>query len=271
VYPVCTTAANIGPRRRLSLSGENPAAAAKIGVLDQYTDISSQSYRGLKLTVQRRAASGVSLNGNYTLSRCFGDNTSGAFLQAGAGFTDPDNPAADRGYCDQDRTHLASLTVGAQTPDFSAALVRALVSGWRVSGILSARSGSRLNITTGRDNAFNGQSGQRVNQVSDDVYGEGLDRYLDPAAFAQPAAGTLGDYVRNSLVGPAFWSIDLALSKAISVASSHRLELRVEAFNLLNHFNWGNPVTNFGSGNFGRVQSQAGSPRILQFGAKYGF
>ena len=97
-YPVCTTTANIGPRRRLSLAGENPAAAAKIGVLDLFTDISSQQYRGLKLTFQRRNPGGVSLNGNYTLSRCYGDLTSGGFLQAAAGFTDPDNPEADRGY-----------------------------------------------------------------------------------------------------------------------------------------------------------------------------
>jgi len=40
---------------------------------------------------------------------------------------------------------------------------------------------------------------------------------------------------------------------------------------LLNNFNWGNPVTNFGSGTFGRIRSKAGDPRIMQFGIKYGF
>jgi len=39
----------------------------------------------------------------------------------------------------------------------------------------------------------------------------------------------------------------------------------------LNNFNWGNPVTNFGSGTFGRIRSQTGDPRIMQFGIKYGF
>ena len=129
----------------------------------------------------------------------------------------------------------------------------------------------RIGVTTGRDLAFNGQFQQRANQVSDDVYGEGVHAYLNPAAFAFPAAGTFGDFVRNSLVGPAFWNIDLALSRMISFATSQSVEFRVEAFNLLNHFNWGNPGTTFGAGTFGRIRSQSGSPRIMQLGIKYGF
>jgi hypothetical protein len=42
-------------------------------------------------------------------------------------------------------------------------------------------------------------------------------------------------------------------------------------FNLFNTFNWGNPVTNFNSGTFGRITSMTGTPRIMQFGVKYGF
>jgi hypothetical protein len=49
------------------------------------------------------------------------------------------------------------------------------------------------------------------------------------------------------------------------------IELRVESFNPLNTFNWGNPVTNFNSGSFGRITSMTGAPRIMQFGVKYGF
>jgi hypothetical protein len=50
-----------------------------------------------------------------------------------------------------------------------------------------------------------------------------------------------------------------------------RPELRVESFNLLNRFNWGNPATNFNLGQFGRITSQAGDPRIMQLGVKYAF
>jgi hypothetical protein len=64
--------------------------------------------------------------------------------------------------------------------------------------------------------------------------------------------------------------VDLAVSKLVPIGTQ-RLELRLESFNLLNHFNWGNPSTNFNSGAFGRITSQAGDPRIIQFGIKYDF
>jgi hypothetical protein len=71
-------------------------------------------------------------------------------------------------------------------------------------------------------------------------------------------------------VGPAFWQVDMAISKLVPVGA-RRLELRVEAFNLFNTFNWGNPVTNFNSATFGRITEQVGDPRIMQFGIKYDF
>ena len=124
--------------------------------------------------------------------------------------------------------------------------------------------GQWLTITTGTDRALNGQrfQEQRVDQISDDVYGEKtLNNYFNRAAFAQPALGTFGNMERNSVTGPAFWTIDLALSKLIAFGTAQNLELRVEAFNLLNHFNWGNPGTNLNApATFGRVQSLAGTP-----------
>jgi hypothetical protein len=101
--------------------------------------------------------------------------------------------------------------------------------------------------------------------------GEQIIDYLNRSAFVQPDLGTLGTAKRNLGVGPGFWQIDMALSKLVSVVGSQRLELRLEAFNLLNNFNWGNPVVNFNSATFGRITTQAGTPRIMQFGLKYDF
>ena len=125
-------------------------------------------------------------------------------------------------------------------------------------------------------------SAQRPDQVSDDIYGPGKDasdlepgeqinNYFNRAAFALPAPGTLGNAMRNLAVGPAFWQVDLAISKLVSVVGTQRLELRLESFNLFNTFNWGSPATNLNAATFGRITSQAGVPRILQFGVKYDF
>jgi hypothetical protein len=269
-YPVCTTAANLDQRR--VLYAQNPTEAQFLGPVDRHTDLGTQDYRALRLSVRRRTATGVSLAGNYTVSHCFGNVTPPAFPQISAGYLKPDDPDFDRGNCVQNRTHIGNVTAGYQTPRIASGVLGALASDWRVSGILSARSGPWLTVTTGRDIAATGISAQRLNQVLDDPYGDkSLNNYLNPAAFAYPANGTLGDHQINSVEGPGFWAIDLAVSRLIGFGNSRNLELRVEAFNLLNNFNWGIPQTNYDQGTFGRITSTGGDPRIMQFGVKYGF
>ena len=268
-YPVCSTQSNLNQRR--ILYQQNPREAAFIGALDLNTDIGYQNYAGVKLAAQRRSADGVSLSANYTLSRCTGTPQNPRFNQSSGGYLKPDDPSFDAGYCDQDRRHLATATVGYEIPDVGGAALRALASHWRFSGILNARSGNRLDVLSGIDNAFTGILNQRPNKVSDDFYNHSLTSYFNRAAFAQPPPGTLGDLPRNAVVGPNFWNVDLAVSKLIAVSATQRLELRLESFNLLNHFNWGDPVVNFNAGTFGRITTQAGAPRILQFGIKYDF
>jgi hypothetical protein len=71
----------------------------------------------------------------------------------------------------------------------------------------------------------------------------------------------------------------MAVSRLVPFGVGRTLELRMEAFNLLNTFNLAPPTlmnadrthTNFNSGAFGRITSMAGAPRIMQFGVKYGF
>jgi hypothetical protein len=269
----CTVSGNLDIRRALHL--ENPREAQYISSLDLISEAGTQNYRGLKLTFRRRAAGGVSLNGNYTLSRCSGldwASTNGA----DGGFTNPADPSYDRGYCTNDRTHLANFTASAQTPQFASRALNVVASNWRIAGIVAARSGNRLTVTTGTT-AFNGVGagiGHRVDQVSDDVYGaKTLDSYLNRAAFANPEPGGFGNHIKGSIQGPGYRSVDVAASRLFPFGAAHTIEVRVEAFNLFNTFNWGDPETRLRSGNFGKITevNENGAPRIMQFGIKYGF
>jgi hypothetical protein len=105
-------------------------------------------------------------------------------------------------------------------------------------------------------------------------------RRTDLAERRVPAPGVSGDLPRNALVGPSYWNVDLAISREIGVAGAQTLELRVEAFNLLNSFNWGDPadaeaaggaLATLSSAQFGRITTQAGAPRIIQLGVTYSF
>ena len=274
-YPVCTVPGNLNNRRRLYLA--NPAEAQYIGNAYRFDDLSTQDYRGLKVSVQRRAVNGLSLNGNWTWGRCFGlqlgrGGGGGSGSGGGGPYAKLDDLDYDRGHCDWDRTHLANLTVGYQSPQFTGAVLRALASDWRLAGIVSARSGDWLTVTTGVTHFTGTATANRVNQVSDDVYGQKtLLSYLNRAAFAVPAPDGFGNHVRNSIKGPGVWKADLAVSRLFSLGAARQVEVRVETFNLFNNFNWGNPITALNSGNFGRIQSMTGDPRILQFVFKYGF
>ena len=85
-----------------------------------------------------------------------------------------------------------------------------------------------------------------------------------------PAFGTFGNAGRNILEGPGYQNVNLALLKQVSLPGRARLQLRAEAFNLLNRVNFDLPDNFFGSPTFGRILS-AGSPRHIQFGARLMF
>jgi len=268
-YPICSTTANLDQRRALSL--ENPVTSQKLGPIDKHAAVGTQNYAAVRLSVERRAANGVRISANYTRSHCVGNAIQTTFGQVGSGFVKPDDPDFDRGNCSQDRRHIGNMSVGYRTPQASNAVVRALASDWNIAGSMSARSGSWLTVTTSRDIALTGISGQRVNSTGSDPYGHTMDAWLKAAAYSFPAPGTLGNVPRGSVAGPAYWAIDVAFAKQVRPVGTQTLELRVEAFNLLNNFNWGNPNSSLDSAVFGKIQSQAGSPRVMQFGVKYGF
>jgi predicted extracellular nuclease len=76
------------------------------------------------------------------------------------------------------------------------------------------------------------------------------------------------------------WTVDLSLAKQVVIREGKVLELRVESFNTLNHFNPSNPNTsltlNFANGTntnaaFGTVQSAQVQARHLALSARFRF
>jgi hypothetical protein len=272
-YAVCSTTANTDQRRVLSLL--NPVAGDFYSFVNEVDQGGTASYNGLLLSVQRRAARGVTVSSNYTWSHCIGDPN---FVQfntvADTAYSNPSNRRADRGPCSttaQDRRHLFNLTAVAETPNFSNKTLHLLATGWKFSPIVRISSGPALTVTNGTDVALNSVSGQRPNRTGADLYLEkgGL-KYLNPAAFAIPAAGTLGNSGVGVIVGPSVWQFDASVSRSFQLTETQRVEIRGEAFNVTNGFRRANPATALNSATFGQVIS-ALDPRIMQFALKYVF
>ena len=91
--------------------------------------------------------------------------------------------------------------------------------------------------------------------------------WFNTNAFSMPPFGRFGNSGRNTLTGPRFQTINLAVVKHLRRGTSATVDLRAEAFNLLNHVNYDLPDAYFGSPTFGRILS-AGSPRRIQLGIR---
>ena len=97
-----------------------------------------------------------------------------------------------------------------------------------------------------------------------------VNRWFNTSAFAQPAAGALGNLGRNTERGPGVNNIDLAIFKNFSLTHGMRAQFRFESFNFFNHTQFSNVSANLASSNFGVVTS-ARPARINQLGIKFLF
>ena len=196
--------------------------------------------------------------------------------------TKPNDRDFDRGNCLSDRRQVFNLTAVAQTPQFSNAMLRRFAGSWKISPLYRFSSGQPLDVVSGVDQALNGVTvgssnstlRQRPNLVLANGYLDSSARpftqWLNPAAYQLPQAGSYGNLGYNAVVGPHTWSFDMALSRTFNIREMQRLEIRAEAFNVLNSFRPGPPSTVLNSNTFGQIRT-ALDQRIMQFALKYAF
>jgi hypothetical protein len=94
--------------------------------------------------------------------------------------------------------------------------------------------------------------------------------YFNTSLFSMENLGQLGDAKRRFFSGPGLNNWDMALAKDIQFVGSNSLELRFEAFNLLNHAQFQTPTGLINSSAFG-VVTGANDPRVMQVAAKFHF
>jgi hypothetical protein len=204
----------------------------------------------------------------------------------GSGFgssTSPQNPndfKADAALSSLDRAQILSLDWVYQLPfgkgrHFGSTwngFENAILGGWEVTGILSATSGSPINVTLEDDIANIGARSieQRPNAVGAQYAGAhsltGL--WMNPAAYAIPAAYTFGNLGRNTVIGPGFAQLDFGGYKNFRLTERLGMQFRAEIFNITNRVNFGNPNSDLNSSSFGQISGLAGAPLEAQFGLK---
>jgi hypothetical protein len=231
--------------------------------------IGTSSYNALWVTANKKMSHGIQFNASYTWSHSIDENSRN---NQGIVVQDSTNIFGSVGSSDFDARHRFVVNAIYDLP-FKA---NRIVSGWSIAPIVSLQSGNPFNIVSSV-NTITGVATVRPDlKATPVVTGNPLGNwFLDPTVFITPPAGTLGTVGRNAFVGPGFEDVDLALIKNTKITERMNVQFRADAFDMLNHPNYGQPSGTVGS--VGVIQStrfptgDSGSSRQLQFALKLQF
>ena len=249
-------------RRNLNINLVDPTLGSRPN--PNYADINIETasgnswYDAAELTGTHSFGQGFAGSVHYTWSHALDDVTDPAVL----GTSQPQdnrNFAAEKGSGSGDARHRLQLTGVYDLPLGNGKLGR----GWQLSGTVQYRTGIATTVFIGINTAGTGNLvNQRPNAVPGvDPYpaSQSVDGWFNPGAFASPAPGTFGNLARGSVVGPSLAEADLSLRKDYPIDERRTLQLRFDLFNVLNHPNFAQPNTTFGTTSFGTIFQTAGN------------
>jgi Carboxypeptidase regulatory-like domain len=159
-------------------------------------------------------------------------------------------------------------------------LMKTMLGGWELSGIVMAASGPPINIGLSGSNVTSivPNSTNRPNVSGSLSNPHTVNEWFDTAAFSAPGAGLWGNTPVNYVRGPGRdnWNLSMFKNFVFSESRGSMLQFRAEFFNVWNHTQFqanvvnGGISNNFGSSSFGQVQS-TWDPRIIQLALKLYF
>jgi Carboxypeptidase regulatory-like domain len=276
-YPVLTpTATNAGAN--ILARRPNPAFGAVLLIDSDQTS----NYNGLQVTVASRPWHHFNFNGFYTLSKTMSsaelqNNTTQGLAQNYSNLTE------EYGRADTDQRHVFNLSLNWDIDYYEGrnAVVRNVVNGWSISPIIKLRSGLPFTVTNGNVDAnLDGNTNDRAQLVGDPtIANPSAGQWFNTAAFTQnkvvTGVATDGNSARNLLDGPAYHSVDLALSRDFRLSRDVKAEFRAEATNVFNMVSLGLPgavvpAAGSTSATFGVIRTAA-AMRRLQIGLRLTF
>ncbi len=253
------------------------------GSVELQRTIANANYNALEATLNHRGEGrtrGLELLASYTFSKS---------IDQSAGLPEPINPVTpslSRALSAFDLRHnfVASFHYLLPEPKATGPL-HAIASGWALAGIARFTSGLPVTLLNNNDTSLLGTIPNGINNNGVDTpewSGKNLSINRNPRGGAPvfdatqltlPALGTMGNARRRFFSGPGMENLDATLSRTVAVKGSRSLEVRAEAFNLINHAQFFGASTvqgNVSSSNFGQAVS-AMPPRQMQLALRCRF
>jgi hypothetical protein len=263
--------------------------------IPQFADITypfdggKSEYRALQLKYEWRMKADVTFLNAFTWSRTL-DNGVASLENVNGNFPAPqdfNNLAAEWGTSGYDQPYNNTTSLVWGLPFGRGHLIGggvsptmdAIIGGWRLAGVNTMTSGvpvtfvytpSATQIVSGIQQDFRGANNYRPNVVCDPTNDNWtITAYFNSSCVVAPTdpSQPFGNAARNSVRAPWFWQLDASLTKQIAFGKAANVELRLEAFNVLNRTNFQAPSGNRSSAAFGTILGTYDA-RQLQLGVK---
>jgi hypothetical protein len=244
-------------------------------------------YDSLQTSMRMLPTRGLNFLASYTLGKTT-DHVSGLNI---GGETRPVMPVAqgdeasieralefEKGPALFDARHRFVVSFGYELPalDRSSALIRHIVGGWQLNGIYQAQTGFPLSVTRGAvlDIRYMTNRPDIIAGCDPNDGPKTTAQWFNTSCFTPLTLAQTGERPgnagRNSVRGPGFQRTDLSVFKNFDFATRHRIQVRIEGFNVFNQARFGQPNGTFGSATFGQITT-AEEGRVIQLGLKYLF
>jgi hypothetical protein len=278
-----------------SLSGPTVSRAQLLLPYPDYGSIStmanhgnSSTYHSMQLTMEKRYKNGISALFSYTASKLIDESFSnaGSSGETGEYRVGMWNRRLERAIDQNDVSQrfvgsgVFELPFGRKRKFFANTPrpVEYVIGGWQINTVTTIQAGSPL-LVRGANNFTIGWP----DMVSDPTLSgdqRSVARWFDTNAFRNPPDFVIGNAPRTlpNTRGPGMINMDLSAFKTLTFRDRYRLEVRGEAFNVLNHVNLNNPGVSFSpnrqgvntNGSFGVITSSM-KARSVQLGLRLAF
>jgi hypothetical protein len=242
------------------------------GVIEQNENIGDSHFDSLNLRLQKRLSSGLSVTANYIYSR---------LIEQISWLNDTDL-APEKRISPFDHTQRFVTGVSYELPfgrgrlvDLSSRWSNLLAGGWHLNGIYTYQTGAPITWVNGSSNTpgdyvYFGSPLDLNNRETNTVA-------FNTAAFDTKSSDAFQYHIRTfsttfpNLRSDGINQWDQSLLKRFDLREKMYLQLRLEAFNLLNHPSFSAPNTTANSSGFGTITAQANRTRTIQLGGRIVF
>jgi len=247
------------------------------GVIEQNLNIGSSSYNSLNVRLEKRLSHGLLVIGNYGFSK---------LIEQDSWLNDTDAHLEKR-ISPFDHTHHFSTAMSYQLPfgkgqpvNLESRWANLLAGGWGINTIYSYQTGAPVEWVNGSTTTIGDYVylGGPINFNNRQFNGTSFDvNQFNWASLKPPANQQFQFHIRNfpttfgNLRQDSINNINASLLKRFNINERAYLQLRFEAFNVLNRTQFAAPNVTATSSAFGTITSQANLPREIQIGGRIVF